>query len=97
MRLERGLSYLQFVGDLLVLSAVRYVGLNPVRVDLVKQAQDWPWSSARAHPAGEADGVTDLEPMQDRLPSGQRDRFRRLRKRSSRVPIAERSRSTGSC
>lgn len=52
-----------------LLSTVRYVGLNPVRAGLVKQAADWPWSSARAHLTGEPDGVTDLRPMQDQLPS----------------------------
>lgn len=52
-----------------LLSALRYVGLNPVRAGLVKQAVDWPWSSARAHLTGEPDGVTDLNPIQDRLPS----------------------------
>ncbi|MDX8523874.1 transposase [Mesorhizobium sp. MSK_1335] len=52
-----------------LLSAVRYVGLNPVRARLVERAVDWPWSSARAHLTGEPDGVTDLEPMKDRLPS----------------------------
>ncbi|MBZ9768415.1 MULTISPECIES: transposase [unclassified Mesorhizobium] len=52
-----------------LLSAVRYVGLNPVRARLVERAVDWPWSSARAHLTGEPDGVTDLEPIKDRLPS----------------------------
>ncbi|BAB53052.1 transposase [Mesorhizobium japonicum] len=52
-----------------LLSAVRYVGLNPVRAELVKQAADWPWSSARAHLTGEPDGVADPQPMRDRLPS----------------------------
>ncbi|MER8751896.1 transposase [Mesorhizobium sp. M1050] len=52
-----------------LLSAVRYVGLNPVRAGLVSQAADWPWSSARAHLTDEANGVTDLGPMKDRLPS----------------------------
>ena len=52
-----------------LLSAARYVGLNPVRAGLVERAQDWPWSSARAHLTGEPDGVADLKPMQDRLPS----------------------------
>ncbi|MER9302489.1 transposase [Mesorhizobium sp. M0293] len=52
-----------------LLSAVRYVGLNPVRAGLVSQAVDWPWSSARAHLTDEADGVTDLGSMKDRLPS----------------------------
>jgi putative transposase len=48
-----------------LLSAVRYVGLNPVRAGLVKQAADWPWSSTRAHLTEEPDGVTDLRPMKD--------------------------------
>ncbi|WP_292536361.1 hypothetical protein [Mesorhizobium sp.] len=52
-----------------LLSAVRYVGLNPVRAGLVKHAADWPWSSARAHQTDEPDGVADLRPMKDRLPS----------------------------
>ncbi|MBE0430028.1 MAG: transposase [Thermoleophilia bacterium] len=30
-------------------SAVRYVELNPVRAGLVKNPEDYPWSSARAH------------------------------------------------
>lgn len=34
--------------------AVRYVSLNPVRARLVARAEDWPWSSVRAH-LGEAD------------------------------------------
>jgi putative transposase len=29
--------------------AVKYVELNPVRAGLVKRAEDYPWSSARAH------------------------------------------------
>jgi len=52
-----------------LLSAVRYVGLNPVRARLAANAADWPWSSARAHLTGIADGVTDLAPILDRLPS----------------------------
>jgi hypothetical protein len=30
------------------LELVRYVVLNPVRVGVVAQAEDWPWSSHRA-------------------------------------------------
>lgn len=30
-------------------AALRYVELNPVRADLVARAEDYPWSSARAH------------------------------------------------
>ena len=32
---------------------LRYVELNPVRAKLVRQAQDWQWSSARVRIAGE--------------------------------------------
>ncbi len=40
--------------------AVRYVELNPVRAGLVARAEEWPWSSARAHVHGSSDGLTDL-------------------------------------
>ncbi len=30
-------------------TAIRYVELNPVRAGLTTRAEDWPWSSARAH------------------------------------------------
>lgn len=43
-----------------LMTAVRYVELNPVKARLVKQAEDWRWSSARAHLTGKADGLTDL-------------------------------------
>ena len=32
-----------------VWEALRYVELNPVRGGVVERAEDWPWSSARAH------------------------------------------------
>jgi putative transposase len=41
-------------------TAIRYVELNPVKAKLVAHAEDWLWSSARAHVAGKADGLTDL-------------------------------------
>jgi putative transposase len=34
-----------------LLAALRYVDLNPVRAGLVRQATDWPWSSATSHSA----------------------------------------------
>lgn len=37
--------------------AVKYVETNPVRSGLVARAEDWPWSSARAHILGEADAL----------------------------------------
>jgi putative transposase len=32
--------------------ALRYVELNPVRAGMVRRAEEWPWSSARAHVLG---------------------------------------------
>lgn len=42
-----------------LMTAIRYVELNPVRAGLARRAEDWRWSSARAHVAGEPDGLTD--------------------------------------
>jgi putative transposase len=46
--------------DAHLLTAVRYVELNPVKARLVRSAEDWRWSSATAHVTGKADGFTDL-------------------------------------
>ncbi len=40
-----------------VYAAVRYVELNPVRAGLIATALDYPWSSAKSHVSGIADGV----------------------------------------
>ena len=37
--------------------AVRYVELNPVRAGIVERAEDYPWSSARAHCFGTDDAL----------------------------------------
>ena len=50
-----------------LISAVRYVALNPVRAGLVARAQDWPWSSVRAHLAGQDDGLATVRPVLDRV------------------------------
>lgn len=49
-------------------AALRYVSLNPVRARLVKRAQDWRWSSTRAHLRGKDDSLTALAPIRDRFP-----------------------------
>ena len=49
-------------------AALRYVSLNPVRARLVARAQDWRWSSTRAHWRGKDDGLTALAPVKDRFP-----------------------------
>ena len=40
-------------------SAMRYVELNPVRAGMVARAEDYIWSSARAHCRGEFDRILD--------------------------------------
>ena len=50
-----------------LISAVRYVALNPVRARLVARAQDWAWSSVHAHLAGEDDGLTTVGPVLSRV------------------------------
>src|SRR5947207_9395233 len=49
-------------------AALRYVSLNPVRARLVERAQDWRWSSTRAHLRGKDDGITALTPIRERFP-----------------------------
>ena len=51
-----------------LLAAVRYVSLNPVRARLVARAEDWPWSSVRAHLAGKDDALVSVAPMLRRAP-----------------------------
>jgi putative transposase len=50
-----------------LMAAVRYVSLNPVRARLVAQAQEWAWSSVRAHLKGEDDGLVVVRPVLDRV------------------------------
>src|SRR5258708_24762524 len=49
-------------------AALCYVSLNPVRARLVRRAQDWRWSSTRAHLRGKDDGLSALAPITDRFP-----------------------------
>jgi putative transposase len=42
-----------------LMAAVRYIENNPVKAGLVVRAEEWRWSSARAHIHGVADGLTD--------------------------------------
>ncbi|HKI60581.1 MAG TPA: transposase [Mariprofundaceae bacterium] len=50
-----------------LLAAVRYVELNPVHAGMVKRAEEYPWSSARAHLAGENDQLVKVRPMLKRV------------------------------
>ncbi len=49
-----------------LLACARYVERNPVKAGLVARAEDWPWSSARAHLAGRDDLLCAAEPMLER-------------------------------
>jgi putative transposase len=48
-------------------AAFRYVALNPLRARLVERAENWPWSSVRAHYAGLDDHVVRVAPALDRV------------------------------
>ena len=51
-----------------LIRAVRYVSLNPVRARLVKRAEEWKWSSVRAHFAEVDDAVVKVRPVLERIP-----------------------------
>jgi REP-associated tyrosine transposase len=53
--------------DAHLVAAARYVALNPVRARLVACAEDWAWSSARAHLAGRDDALARVAPLLDRI------------------------------
>ena len=53
-----------------LMAAARYVEQNPPRARLCGRAEDWPWSSARAHLAGRDDGLVTTSPLLDREPDG---------------------------
>lgn len=55
-----------------LLAAVRYVELNPVTAGLCRQPEDWPWSSSRAHLAGNDDALLSGKPMLQRISNWRR-------------------------
>jgi hypothetical protein len=57
------------MGEWHLVSAVCYVSLNPVRARLATRAEDWPWSSVRAHMNGADDGLVTVRPVLDRIPN----------------------------
>ena len=50
-----------------LMRTVRYVSLNPVRARFVPRAEDWKWSSVRAHLAGVDDELVAVRPILDRI------------------------------
>jgi putative transposase len=53
--------------DEYLLTAARYVELNPVRAHLVLNPADYPWSSARAHLRGRDDLLVNAAPLLQRV------------------------------
>ena len=51
-----------------LVSAFRYILLNPVTAGLARTPAAWPWSSAGAYLKGTPDGLTDVGPMLSRFP-----------------------------
>jgi putative transposase len=49
------------------LAAARYIELNPVQAGLVAHAEDYEWSSARAHLLGRDDGLVVVRPLLARV------------------------------
>lgn len=50
-----------------LIACARYVELNPVRARLAARAEDWRWSSARAHLGLARDGITETAPLLERV------------------------------
>jgi putative transposase len=76
-----------------LLAAARYVPMNPVRAGLAARAEDWPWSSARAHLSGASDGITTVAPLLDRI--GDFTGFLAGAEDEAAVRAIRRSRTTG--
>ena len=58
--------------DAHLMAAVRYVENNPVAAQMVKQAEDWQWSSAKSHIAGrrtKRDPLTDVAHLGAHVPN----------------------------
>ncbi len=47
--------------NLYLWAVVKYIELNPVRVNIVKEAEDYQWSSAKAHILGAKDDILSTE------------------------------------
>jgi putative transposase len=57
------------MGDAHLVAAVRYIENNPVKAGLVARAEEWPWSSARAHATGLADPLAAIERLAPLAPN----------------------------
>lgn len=51
-----------------LVTAARYIALNPVKAGLTRRVEEWPWSSARAHLAATDDELCRVAPLLQRIP-----------------------------
>ncbi len=54
-----------------LITAVRYIELNPIKAGIVKKTEDYKWSSAKAHLQGENDILVEVEPLLSIIPDWQ--------------------------
>jgi putative transposase len=57
------------MGDAHLMHAVRYIENNPVAAGMVANAENWAWSSARAHIDNKDDGLTDVAALGQHVPN----------------------------
>ena len=62
-----------------LLTCGRYIERNPVRAGLVKEADQYPYSSARCHCQGKDDGLTDENPYFPELAGNPKEKQRRYK------------------
>jgi putative transposase len=74
-------------------AVVRYIENNPVRAKIVKKAEDWEWSSARAHTSGKKD--VHLRLYDDWLSPAERAEYRRFLSDSGNDDEIRKATSTG--
>jgi putative transposase len=67
--LFQGRYYSYAMDDAHLIAAARYVENNPVKAGLVEFAENWRWSSARAHIRDIDDGLTDRAVLMQHLPN----------------------------
>ena len=56
--------------DRYLLATARYIEMNPVAANLVRNPGEYPWSSVRAHLTGEDDLLTHGPPLLEVVPIG---------------------------